>query len=172
MGSRCAKWYNWLMRVKLCENTPDISWRTSGRVKSTREGFKEELLLEQIHKDWADISQAEPGDEDGGSIFYTEGLVYAKIWGQGTNHTVHLWASPDCIHGGGFAHLTQLKALLEQKLLLLWLWCCCPQHQAHKPPSITTPWHTDDKCGLTNMFLAKNVMCSPFIRPCIIKHCF
>lgn len=105
-------------------------------------------------------------------ILYRGTSLCKAIRGQRTNHTVSLWASPDCFHGGGSAPpRTQLKALLEQKPLLLWPWCC-PQHQAHKPPSITTPWHTDDKCGLTNIFSAKNVMCGPFIMPCIIKHCF
>lgn len=39
----------------------NISW---GEARSTREGFKTEVLLELIHKDWADISQEESEDKD------------------------------------------------------------------------------------------------------------
>ena len=58
------------LRLELRGNVPHTSWEGTGGSKTTREGSKEEVLLELIHKDQVDVYKAESGVEDKGkSIF-------------------------------------------------------------------------------------------------------
>lgn len=80
-GPRICQVYNCVWSyVELCLTPPG---RARGGSKTTREGSKEEVLLELIHKDQVDVYKTESGIEDKGkSIFCRRTSLCTETSGQ------------------------------------------------------------------------------------------